>query len=136
MELEQIRRLRDEAMRLEGEARAISVELHRLEEVRSDLRRRYWEALEELQRIVADMADAEDEAGSEWPHTGCAWCGGALPAAARPGDVCPGCVARHGIEHVDHLPQMTREETTRSPTGSCRWTGRGRWWGTTAPRRR
>lgn len=118
MDIERIRGLREEAARLEDEATGIAGELERLDARRCELRGRYEMALDELRRIVAEMAAAAGAAGKAWPAEGCAWCGGPVAAAAaRNGEVCPACVARHGFERVDHLPQMSAAEADRLPYG-------------------
>lgn len=117
MDMERIRGLREEAARLEGEATGIAGELERLEARRGELRGRYEAAVEELRRIVTEMAEAAEVARPEWPMEGCGWCGDPLPGRAVSGEVCPACVSRHGFERVDHLPQMSAEEADRLPYG-------------------
>lgn len=117
MDMERIRDLRQEAVRLEGQARTIAGELTRLDEMRGELRGRYEDAVEELQRILAEMAEAIGAEATAWPVSGCAWCGARLPADADEGEVCEMCVRRHGIERVDHLPHMTADEADALPYG-------------------
>lgn len=118
MDIDRIRGLRQEAARLEAEATGIAGELEQLDTRRSELRRRYESAVEEMRRILAETAEAASSAWGEWPEGGCAWCGDPLPArTTAKGEVCPDCVARYGFERLDHLPRLSAEEADSLPYG-------------------